>query len=279
MRFFRYVKEAFFARPWGMWLPPNWGLIAGSIMLAIALHPGMLLIGAGLELGYLLYLATNPRFMHWVDAQDAFASKKTIQQQIAALLARLDSSDQMRYRQLEDRCRAMLNEQHDNVTRTDMQTQADGLSKLLFVYLRLLLTRNGILRVLQGASAKSIDLRMSEVQTQLKNAGTPELQQSLNDQLGILSERKKRHSEARNKLQFIEAELTRIQEQIELLREAMVMTTDPGTLSRQIDSVGQTLGATTQWIKQQQELMGQSEELLGDAPTPVLEVPVQAQKA
>ena len=279
MRFFRYVKAAFFARPWGMWIPPNWVLLAAFAMLGAAFHPGLWLVGAGLELAYLLFLSTSDRFVRWVDATDTFAARKTTQQQIAGLLARLDASDQMRYRQLEERCKAMLNDQHDAVSRSDMQLQADGLSKLLFVFLRLLLTRTGVLRVLQGAAAKSIDLRVSEVQGQLKNASTPELQQSLTDQLGILAERKKRHSEARDKLQFIEAELSRIQEQVELIREAMVMTADPGSLSRQIDTVGQTLGATTQWIKQQQELMGQSEDLLTDSPPPVLELPTQAQRA
>src|SRR5436190_7135675 len=206
MRFLHYVKAAFYARPWGMFIPPNWVLIAAFAMLGVAFHPGLWLVGAGLELAYLLFLSTSNRFMHWVNAQDSFANKQTTQQQIAGLLARLDASDQMRYRQLEDRCKGILSEQHDNVTRSDMQLQADGLSKLLFVYLRLLLTRSGILRLLQGVSAKSIDVRVSEVNTQLKSAGTPELQQSLTDQLGILSERKKRHVEARDKLQFIEAE-------------------------------------------------------------------------
>ena len=149
MRFLHYVKAAFYARPWGMFIPPNWVLIAAFAMLGVAFHPGLWLVGAGLELAYLLFLSTSNRFMHWVNAQDSFANKQTTQQQIAGLLARLDASDQMRYRQLEDRCKGILSEQHDNVTRSDMQLQADGLSKLLFVYLRLLLTRSGILRLLQ----------------------------------------------------------------------------------------------------------------------------------
>jgi hypothetical protein len=64
---------------------------------------------------------------------------------------------------------------------------------------------------------------------------------------------------------------------------------DAGGLSRKIDTVGDTLGATTQWIKQQQELLGQNEDLLGDMPPVALEVtpapsppeapPRQAQRA
>jgi hypothetical protein len=271
MGFMRYIKEAFSARPWGMWVAPNFVVLAGFAMLGL-LNWGLWVVGAGLELGYLLMLATNPRFQHWVDSKDTQAAKKSVQQQIALMLVRLGPADQTRYRQLEARCQRILGEQHD-VPAAEMQTQAEGFGKLLYVYLRLLLTRAAILRVLEGASGKSIDVRMSEVKDQLKGAGTPELQKSLGDQLEILTERKKRHGEAWDKLQFIESELSRIQEQVELIREGMVVAADAGGLSRKIDTVGDTLGATTQWIKQQQELLGQTEDLLGDTPPVALEVP------
>jgi len=271
MGFSRYAKEAFAARPWGMWVAPNFVGLAGFSLLGL-LNPGLWIVGAGLELGYVLLLSTNGRFQRFVDARDSFAAKKNTQQQIAALLVRLGPADQTRYRQLEQRCQRILGEQHD-VPAVEMQTQAEGFGKLVYVYLRLLLTRSAILRVLEGSSGKSIDVRISEVQDQLQGAGTPELQKSLTDQLDILGQRKKRHSEAWDKLQFIEAELTRIQEQVELIREGMVVAADAGGLSRKIDTVGDTLGATTQWIKQQQELLGQTEDLLGDMPPVALDVP------
>lgn len=271
MGFFRYIKAAFTARPLGMWVAPNLVGLAAFAMLGF-LNWGLWVIGAGLELGYLLLLATNPRFQRQVDAQDSMAAKKSTQQQVASLLVRLGPTEQARYRQLEQRCKSILAEQHD-VPAAEMQTQADGLGKLLYVYLKLLLTRSAILRVLEGASGKSIDVRISDVQNQLQTAGTPELQKSLGDQLDILGERKKRHAEAWDKLQFLEAELTRIQEQVELIREGMVMVADAGGLSRKIDTVGDSLGATTQWIRQQQELLGQTEDLLGDTPPVILEIP------
>jgi len=273
MGFFRYVKAAFFARPFGMWVAPN--LIGLAAFTLLGLLPGLWglwVIGAGLEVGYLLFLATNTRFQRVIDMQESMVAKKDTQQQIVNLLVRLGPQEQARYRQLEQRCQQILSEQHE-VPAAEMQTQAEGLGKLLYVYLRLLLTRSAILRVLQGASGKSIDVRISEVGDQLKGAGTPELQKSLGDQLEILKERKKRHAEAWDKLQFIEAELTRIQEQVELIREGMVMATDADSLSRKIDTVGNTLGATTQWIRQQQELFGQNDDLLGETPPVLLEVP------
>jgi hypothetical protein len=59
--FFDYVAAAFNARPFGMFVAPNWiGL--GAFGLLGMLNPGFWVIGAGLELGYLLTLSTNPRF-------------------------------------------------------------------------------------------------------------------------------------------------------------------------------------------------------------------------
>ncbi len=274
MGFLRYISAAFNARPWGMFVPPNWIGLAATGLLGL-LNPGIWVLGAGLELAYLLALSSSARFQRLVDGQELTASKLGTQAQIKSLLARLDASDQNRYRALESRCQQVLQQQHD-VSAIDLQAQADGLGKLLFVYLRLLLTRAGILRVLGETSSQSIDTKILDVNRQLQAGGSPELQHSLTDQLGILTERKKRRAEARDKLQFIEAELTRIQEQVELIREGLVVSTDASTLSRRIDQVGSTLSTTNQWIKQQQELLGDTEDLLGDSSPVVLEVPKTA---
>ena len=199
MAFFRYIKEAFNARPWGMWVAPNWIGVGAAAMLGFE-NPAFWVLGAGVELGYLLLLSTNARFRRVVDGKDLYASKQNTQKQTLSLLARLDPSDQKRFRQLEDRCQNML-EQQIEAPGVDLHAQAEGLGKLLFVYLKLLLTRTGILRVLEGGGgSQSIDMKILEVDRQLRAAGSPELQRSLTDQLEILTERKKRRGEAREKL-------------------------------------------------------------------------------
>jgi hypothetical protein len=272
MGFFHYVRAAFSARPWGMWVPPNWVGLAAFGMLGLV-EPGFWLLGAGLELGYLITLASSKRFQRFVDSRASFGEKQKAQKQLEAMLVRLDLSDQDRYKRLEKRCEMVLQQQHD-ASPADLQLQADGLGKLAYVYLRLLVTRTGILRVLEGgSSSKSIDMRIKEVNGQLKSAASAELQKSLTDQLDILAERKKRHEEAREKLRFIEAELTRIEEQIELIREGLAMASDAGSLSRRIDAVGNSLGTTTNWIRQQQAMMGETEDLLNEPPPVALKVP------
>ena len=66
--FFDYVRAAFNARPFGMFVAPNWvGLAAFGCSATV--NPGFWVLGAGLELGYLAMLVTNRRFQRWVDAK------------------------------------------------------------------------------------------------------------------------------------------------------------------------------------------------------------------
>jgi ABC-type transporter Mla subunit MlaD len=75
-----------------------------------------------------------------------------------------------------------------------------------------------------------------------------------------------RRREAKEKLAFLDAELTRIQEQVELVREQAVLSTDSETLSQRIDQVTATLGSTAQWISDQQKLYGAVEDLMSEPP-------------
>ena len=81
MGFLRYIKEAFNARPWGMWIPPNWIGLAAFAFLGV-LQPGFWIVGAGLELGYLVMLAGNGRFQRFVEGKQVLAQKQTAQQQL-----------------------------------------------------------------------------------------------------------------------------------------------------------------------------------------------------
>ncbi len=54
-----------------------------------------------------------------------------------------------------------------------------------------------------------------------------DLRRSLSGQIEILGQRIEQRGEAERKLAFIDAELTRIEEQVELIREQAALSTDP----------------------------------------------------
>lgn len=274
-----YIVEAFNARPLGMWIPPNWiGL--GCVGMLGLLNPGIWVIGAGLELGYLLMVSTHPRFQRMVKAQ---LQRHTQQEQYAKLrdlIGQLEADQQERYRALEERCRGILRQLSISDTSAAAAAQGEGLRRLLWIFLRLLLTRQAILHTLNeslGRGSKSLDIRIHELEEKLsaKTLGG-DLRKSFQSQAEILRQRKEKQNEAREKLVFLEAELVRIQEQVELLREQAIISTGTEVVSNRIDHIAETLGDTTRWIKEQQQIYGGVEELL-EEPPPLSPAPMERQ--
>ena len=82
----------------------------------------------------------------------------------------------------------------------------------------------------------------------------------------LLEQRVARRGEADSKLAFLDAELARIEEQVELIREQAVLSTDPEHFSQRIDEISATLGATGQWIAEQQQTLGAMDDLISEPP-------------
>jgi hypothetical protein len=55
---------------------------------------------------------------------------------------------------------------------------------------------------------------------------------------------------------------------VELIREQAALSSDPTTLSSRIDEITATLGGTSQWIRDQQQMFGAMEDLLSEPPLP-----------
>ena len=273
-----YITAAFNARPIGMIVPPNWVGLAAFALLGL-LSPGFWAIGAGLELAYLFILSTNTRFQRTVDATQARTANEGSAGKVRELLERLIPPQRQRYAALEQRCRAILGQQHlgrDAVH--DLQLQGEGLGKLLWIYLRLLASRQAFAGMLEESiqaskGTESLEKRIQRIQQQLRDP-PPEpqdLAKSLQGQLQILQQRLDTQREAREKLAFLDAELARVEQQVELLREQTVVSSDPAAVSARIDQVAAALGGTNQWIREQQQLYGQVEDVLDEPPPLLLE--------
>jgi hypothetical protein len=273
--FFDYIKAAFNARPLGMFVAPNWiGL--GAFGLLGMMEPGFWVLGAGLELGYLLALATNERFQRLVAAVPLVEATADWNKRIQALVGRLDAGDRRIYDLLSQRCRSIIDLQLHGASPATvpggLESQADGLGRLSWMFLRLLVARRTIQQVIGesgGESGNAADLRkrVSVLERQQSDASlTEELRRSLGGQLDILKQRLLQRTDAERKLTYIDAELERIQQQVELIREQAALSTDPELLSQRIDEITATLGTTGQWIRDQQQVYGAMEDLLTDPP-------------
>jgi hypothetical protein len=272
--FFDYVFAAFNARPFGMFVAPNWIGLGAFALLGMA-NQGFWVLGAGLELGYLAMLATNPRFQRAVDMSETTGSEREWRVKIEDLLARLSEPERRQYLALATRCQAILDQQAQSEhAELGLREQNEGLNRLLWMYLKLLTAKQAIERVLSEAQrGEAIDNRLRDLDAQLTNRELgDDLRRSLTSQAEILRQRVIQQTEARQKLAFVRAELTRIEEQVELIREQAALSTDPEALSRRIDQIVATLGGTGQWIRDQHQVLGAMEDLLADPP-PLTSVP------
>jgi hypothetical protein len=265
--FFDYIAAAFNARPLGMFVAPNWVGLAAFGLLGVA-NPGFWVLGAGLELGYLLLLSTNGRFQRLVAAEKLSGAHGEWDRRVAQALARLTERDRRRYAAFADRCRSILALQFAGGSDVPhgLEAQSEGLGRLSWMYLRLLVARHTIEHVL-SEDAGDLSKRRAALQRQRDEPDLePELRRSLDGQMEILTQRIDRRAEAQRQLTYIEAELTRIEQQVELIREQAALSTDPEGLSHRIDEIAATLGGTAQWIRDQQQMFGAMEDLLTEPP-------------
>jgi chromosome segregation ATPase len=138
------------------------------------------------------------------------------------------------------------------------------------VYLRLLVARRAMSRVLKEpmlGETQELETRLAELRQRLEDTSIgDDLRRSLTSQAEILEQRVTQRREGRQKLDFLEAEILRIQEQVELLREQAALSTDAEGLSARLDEITGSLGGASQWISDQQKLYGTFDDLLEEPP-------------
>jgi len=270
----RYLKAAFNARPVGMFVAPNWVGILAFALLGV-LSPGFWVMGAGLELAYLFLLTQSARFRQHVDGLALADEHGRERGRVEDVLKLLGREGRERFTRLSDRCQAILDAQPPE--RAGLDVQADELGRLLWLYLKLLRARqtlDGLLREARQSDQdqQSLARRSEDLKRELADASSPELRRSLEAQVEILAQRSERQGEAHTRVAQVDAELARIEQQVELLREETVLTANSDGLSRRIDTVSSSLSETVQWVREQEGILGDVDEILDEAP-PLLTAP------
>jgi hypothetical protein len=253
-----YLWAAFNARPFGMPIPPNWFGLAALGLLGAFVSPGFLLLGAGLEIAYLMGLSGNQRFRNVVDA--GALQKQQIEDPVdrryREFLEKLSLSEQRRHQQVEARAREILLTLKASPM---MSTHADSLEQLVWLHLRLLAARQAIARVVQTAQSERAQLAAQEeqIRNRLKSDGIgAELRRSLEQQVAVIDQRQEAHVNADNRLEHVEAELSRIDQQIALIREQALLATDEGSIGSSLDALAASFNEANRWLNNQRDLLG-----------------------
>jgi hypothetical protein len=249
-----YWWAAFTARPFGMPIPPNWFGLATFAMLGAVLSPGFFILGAGVEIAYLAWLANNKRFRATVDAQAR--ALQPDEQRYRALLDPLDAADRARQTALEQRA-------SDIVASLDkspvMAAHADSVEQLVWLHLRLLSALEAISRVVATAKKESARLADQETSIDARLAASdvdPDLRRSLEQQKAVIDARQAAHIEAARRKERIDAELSRIDQQVALIREQTLLATDESRIGSSLDALTASFNEANRWLDSQRDLIG-----------------------
>lgn len=251
----RYLWAAFNARPLGMPLPPNWFGLAAFGLLGAFVSPGFWVLGAGLELGYLLLLSGSARFRRTVDAQQAQPADP-VSQRYEATVALLDATQRSRQQAVEARAREVL----QLLSRSPlMASHADSLEQLVWLNLRLLVAGQALNVVVDTAAKDSVELQQQEDQIDARLASSElndELRRSLEQQKQVIDARQMAHVEGLRRKEHVDAELQRIEQQIALIREQTLLATDEEQIGVALNALTSSFNEASRWLNSQRDLLG-----------------------
>jgi hypothetical protein len=284
LTFWDYVRAAFNRRPAirGLGEMP-WNKIAlGALGILGIGNPGFWLLGLGGELLYLYLLATNPRFQALVRAEKLQAAQASAEDRVSAWLAELSETAQRRFQVLRAKC-----DEVQTITETIQagglasldETRWRGLDELLWLFLRLQLSLEVLARQLGQTNRRTLEAEVAALEQEL--AASPELPERLKKSKTSLLELKRKRLEnfarAAEARQIIEAELQRIEQQVELLREEAAIARSPEVLSTKIDAITGSLDETNSWMRQHEDLLTDLSVDTATEPPRLLTRPRQAQ--
>ena len=281
-----YLREAFFFR-WNLLLFLGGTAAAALTPLAPVLLP---LVAAG-ELTYLAGLISIPRFRSAIDAKvyasggaagASGAAAPPAKMSVVAMLKGLPADARTRFEGLHARCLEMRGiaagvrgAAGEIGGVEDMRTP--GLDRLLWLFLRLLMSKTALDRFLQTMNEKDINSRLTELRKNLATAQTANddrVVKSLQDSIAMAELRLDNFQRAKKNADFVTIELDRIEGKIQALAEMAVNRQDPDFLSSQVDSAADSMRQTEKAVSELQHLTGMADQL--DEPPAILDADLRA---
>lgn len=274
-----YLKEAFLFR-WNLLF-----LLGGAAGVALTpLAPVLLPLVAAAELTYLAGLISVPRFRAAVDAKvhagrSAMTTPKPAAPvSLATMLTGLPREARNRFEHLHARCVEMrgiavgVRGAAGDQGGTAEEIRTPGLDRLLWLFLRLLLSSTALDRFLQSIDGNDLTTKVEELKKSLAAAqveGDERIVHSLQDSLAMAELRLDNFARAKKNADFVSIELDRIEGKIQALAEMAVNRQDPDFLSSQVDSAAESMRQTEKAVSELQYLTGLADRL--EEPPAILE--------
>ncbi|HEY0482926.1 MAG TPA: hypothetical protein VGD37_35635 [Kofleriaceae bacterium] len=275
----RYLKEAFVFR----W---NLLLLGGAGAAAILSGHGdvALPLVAAAELTYLGGLTTLPRFQRAIDAKARAETDgrpgaarpdpeapTTARDRIVEVLKSLSEDRRARFLRLRARCVEMtrianaVRGETTDASGASAELRQPALDRLLWVFLKLLLSDQAIARFLQAADEPQILHTILDLGERIKKReaavaeaerASDRILRSLQDSLATAELRRENIAKAQGNAEFVAAELDRLENKIQAVTEMAVSHSDPDEMSSRIDAIAEGISQTEQTIRELQNITG-----------------------
>jgi hypothetical protein len=208
-------------------------------------QPAFWLLGLAIEAVVVPSLAFNPRFQKVVEARSLSTSEESAEQKRAALVKLLEATAQQRLWALAKKCDQVLDvfrSQQAEDYILDSNDQA--LKNLEWVYLKLLVARHHLMSPTNDTE-QSLSKKIEELEKDLQDGEETEtLRQSKTATLNILKKRLSTMHKKQQTLEEIESDLTRIDNQVDLILENATVQGKPQTISADIELASDLLGGS-----------------------------------
>ena len=243
----RYLKSAFLVSvdvPSLGRIPVNALGAAAFAILGFA-QPAFWLVGLAIEAAVVPSLAFNPRFQKIVEAQSLELSQGDAEQKRQALVKLLEAGAQQRLWGLAKKCNQVLDVYRSQQAEDFIIDSNDqALKNLEWVYLKLLVARHHLLSP-TSETEQTLEKKIQDLEKNLQDReDTESLRQSKAATLNILKKRLATMRKKQQTLEEIESDLTRIDNQVDLILENATVQGKPQTISADIELASDLLGGS-----------------------------------
>jgi hypothetical protein len=243
----RYLKSAFLVSvdvPSLGRIPVN-ALGAAAFGILGFAQPAFWLLGIALEAAIVPALAFSPRFQKIVEARSLEQTHRTSDQKRQALIKLLESSAQQRLWAMGKKCNQVLDVYRSQGAEDYIiDTNEQALRNLEWVYLKLLVAQHHLMNP-SSETEQSLEKKIQELDADLRDGEeTESLRQSKTATLNILKKRLTTMRKKQETLEEIESDLTRIDNQVDLILENATVQGKPQTISTDIELASDLLGGS-----------------------------------
>ena len=249
----KYIKKAFLYH-WNLL-----GVATGAAVAFVSGYPDVILpVLTALELIYLAGLSSNPRFQDAVIAaerKNEKAMRSSSSTKLNRILTALDNEDRSRYERLKDLCLELrhIADRIKGTIKTELEVisdvQVNSINRLLWMYLKLLYSKNALEAYFKAINVKEIQARIKGAKERLEAMGPEDndseaeakRRESLMDLLKTSQKRLESYRISTDNYDFIGLELERLYSKITSLAEMGINQQDPNLITNEISVVSSSI--------------------------------------